>query len=45
VLRRGADGNWPDMASIVRPPDTLALHSLDFTVPVAELYRAAGLTA
>ncbi len=45
LLRRGADGHWPDMATIVRPPDTLELVSVSFAAPVADLYRTAGLTA
>lgn len=45
LLRRGPDGHWPDMASILRPPDILELVSVGFTSPVADLYRTAGLSA
>jgi len=45
LLRRGPDGNWPDMATILRPPDILELTSISFAAPVADLYRTAGLTA
>ncbi|MGE0224037.1 MAG: Uma2 family endonuclease [Acetobacteraceae bacterium] len=43
LLRREPDGNWPAMVSIVRPPELLTLHSLDFAVPVIDVYRTAGL--
>ncbi len=43
VLRRGADGNWPEAPAIVRPPEVLELTSLGFATPVADVYRTAGL--
>ena len=43
LLRRGADGNWPETASIVRPPDALEIASIGLTLPVADIYRTAGL--
>jgi Uma2 family endonuclease len=43
LLRRDDDGNWPASPVIVCPPETLELTSVDFQVPVAELYRTAGL--
>lgn len=43
LLRRLEDGSWPPSPLIVRPPDALTLDSIDFTVPVADLYRTAGL--
>jgi Uma2 family endonuclease len=43
VLRRGADGSWPESPVIVRPPEVLELTSLGFATPVADLYRTAGL--
>ena len=42
-LRRLDDGSWPEAPLIVRPPDTLALGSVNFAVWVANLYRTAGL--
>ncbi len=45
LLRRGADGTWPDMPTIIRPPGMLELTSVNFAAPVADLYRTAGLTA
>lgn len=44
LLRRAADGNWPASPVIIRPPDALGLSSIGFEVPVADLYRTAGLT-
>lgn len=44
LFRRGADGNWPDSPVIVRPPDALELTSIGFAMPVADLYRTAGLS-
>jgi Uma2 family endonuclease len=43
VLRRAADGSWPESPVIVRPPEVLELTSLGFATPVADLYRTAGL--
>lgn len=43
LLRRDADGNWPASPMIVRLPDLLDLTSIGFAVPVADLYRTAGL--
>lgn len=43
LLRRGADGNWPETASIIRPPDALDIASIGLTLPVADIYRTAGL--
>jgi Uma2 family endonuclease len=43
VLRRGADGNWPEAPAIVRPPEVLELTSFGFATPVADVYRTAGL--
>ena len=45
LLRRSADGMWPAQPTIIHPPETLELTSLDFAVPVADLYRTAGLSA
>jgi Uma2 family endonuclease len=44
LLRRDAGGNWPDQASVIRPPDMIALTSIGFECPVAAFYRTAGLT-
>jgi len=43
LLRRGDGGNWPASPSIVYPPAWLVLASLDLSMPVASLYRTAGL--
>ncbi len=43
LLRRGPDGNWPDSPLIVKAPDHLELASIGFTVPVADIYRTAGV--
>ena len=44
LLRLGNDGNWPASPVIVRPPEMVALASIGFEMPVASLYRTAGLT-
>jgi Uma2 family endonuclease len=44
LLRRGGDGNWPASPTIVRAPEMLALASIGFETPVADLYRTAGLS-
>jgi Uma2 family endonuclease len=44
LLRRDGDGNWPASPVIVRPPEVLELASVGFAVPVADLYRTAGLS-
>jgi len=44
LLRRGPDGNWPDAPLIVKAPDHFELASIGFTVPVADIYRTAGLS-
>jgi Uma2 family endonuclease len=43
LLRRDAEGNWPAAPTIVRPPDPLELASIGYIVPVADIYRTAGL--
>ena len=43
LLRRDAEGNWPALPVIVRPPDALELTSIGFAMAVAELYRTARL--
>lgn len=43
LLRRQADGNWPASATLIRPPDLLELASIGFRVPLADIYRTAGL--
>jgi Uma2 family endonuclease len=45
LLRRGSDGTWPEQPVIIRPTDVLELTSLDFTAPLASLYRTTGLAA
>lgn len=45
LLRRQADGSWPDSPLIVRPPDLLTLTSVALTLPVADIYRTTGLQA
>ncbi len=43
LLIRGADDTWPASPVVVRPPAVLALTSIGFAAPVADLYRTAGL--
>lgn len=44
LLRRGEDGNWPQSPEVVTEGD-LVLDSIGFRVPLAALYRTAGLPA
>jgi Uma2 family endonuclease len=43
VLRRRADGTWPDQPDFLGPDDALRLNSVDFSAPLADAYRTAGL--
>jgi hypothetical protein len=43
LLRRAADGNWPDSPLSVKSQDRLELTCIGFTVPVGDIYRTAGL--
>lgn len=43
VLRRGADGAWPERADRVGPEDMLLLPSIGFAAPLRAAYRTAGL--
>jgi Uma2 family endonuclease len=43
MLRRAADGDWPDSPLPVKAQDRLDLTSIGFAVPVADIYRTAGL--
>ena len=43
LLRRDADGNWPESAVQLSAADTVALRSIDFTCPLAELYARTQL--
>ena len=45
LLRRGADGSWPEVPLRIGPGDTLTLESIAFSVPLAALYRTTNLTA
>ena len=42
VLRRGVDGAWPDRPSTIQD-GLLVLTSIDFRLPLAELYTGTGL--
>ena len=44
LLRREADGNWPASASLICPPALLELASIGFRLPLADIYRTAGLS-
>lgn len=44
LLRRSADGNWPDTADRIENGD-MALASVDASIPVTDLYAGTWLTA
>jgi Uma2 family endonuclease len=43
VLRRNADGTWPEVPHRLGPNDVLELDSIGFSVPLAALYRTTTL--
>ena len=43
LLRRNADGSWPEEAETIGPEGTLTLPSTGFTVPLRSLYRTTSL--
>jgi Uma2 family endonuclease len=43
LLRRSAGGDWPERTAAVGVGDDLILTSVDFRVPLAELYARTGL--
>jgi Uma2 family endonuclease len=45
VLRRQADGTWPDTPEQVKLTDQLTLACLDFSVPAQELYDGSRLAS
>jgi|SRR5271165_399016 len=45
LLRRNADGSWPEEPDILTASDTLKLDSVAFATPLAALYRTTALVA
>jgi len=43
LLRRGSDGSWPDASTVIEDGD-LMLDCIDFTVPLAAIYRTTRLS-
>lgn len=43
LLRRNADGTWPELPMRLGPGDALELTSIGFSVPLAALYRTTTL--
>jgi hypothetical protein len=43
LLRRDADGTWPELLLRIGPEDALSLDSIGFTVPLAALHRTTTL--
>lgn len=43
LLRRRADGNWPETPEVIGPSGTLELASVGFFSPLAALYRTTAL--
>ena len=43
LLRRQADGTWPEQPQRLGPDDTLALASIGLSVPLAALYVTSGI--
>jgi Uma2 family endonuclease len=45
LLRRGADGNWPEQPVTLTGTDALALDSIGFVTTLATLYRTTALAS
>jgi Uma2 family endonuclease len=45
LLRRGADGNWPEEPVTLAGADMLSLASIGFTAPLAAFYRTTALAS
>lgn len=43
LLRRQADGHWPNDPALVGPDGVLALDSIGFQAPLATLYETTSL--
>jgi Uma2 family endonuclease len=43
LLRRGADGNWPEEPEIVRAAETLTLQTIEYATTLATFYRTTAL--
>jgi Uma2 family endonuclease len=43
LLRRGADGSWPEEPEEIGPGDTLRLASIDFGCPLLDVYEQTHL--
>jgi Uma2 family endonuclease len=43
LLRRGADGVWPEAPAVIHPPAALELASIGLSAPLEALYRTTGL--
>lgn len=43
LLRRGADGNWPEDPTMFGPADTISLECIGFQCSVAEIYEDTHL--
>jgi Uma2 family endonuclease len=43
LLRRRPDGTWPEIPETLKPPATLELASVGFSVPLTALYRTTAL--
>jgi Uma2 family endonuclease len=44
ILRRGADGTWPQQPDVVDAGGELRLDSISFVAPLRDAYRTSGLT-
>jgi Uma2 family endonuclease len=44
ILRRGADGGWPQQPEILDASNHLRLDSISFAAPLRDAYRTSGLT-
>ena len=45
LLRRGADGNWPEDPDTLTGTETLMLRSIGYATPLAAFYRTTALAA
>jgi Uma2 family endonuclease len=43
ILRRQANGSWPDQPEVIGPDEELRLEAIGFTAPLRDAYRTSGI--